>query len=213
VATATALALAVAGCGSSSSSSHSSSTASTAAAAPASSTSTTTAAKPSRPLRLHILSPRAGARTGQNLTVRVALTGTASGHVHSFRYVLDGMLTRRGNARLTFHGLAPGRQHLVVSVPGDPGLHAAAIFVVRTPPVPAAPVPVATTAAPTSTTATPAPTTPAPTTAAPTTAAPAPATTTTAAPAPAPASGIPQGNGGDMDGDNNGGPSDGDGGV
>jgi|SRR5579884_1571221 len=46
--------------------------------------------------------------------------------------------------------------------------------------------------------------------------APAPAPPQSSAPAPAPpptTAGIPQGNGGDMDGDNNGGPSDGDGGV
>jgi hypothetical protein len=44
---------------------------------------------------------------------------------------------------------------------------------------------------------------------------PPPVTATSAPPAPAPAmgEGIVQGNGGDMDGDNNGGPSDGDGGV
>src|SRR5581483_1888020 len=208
VLTATLAALVVAGCGGSSSSSHSSSAATGTPVTSASSTSTTTAARPSRPLRLHIVSPRAGAHTAQNLTVRVALTGTASGRVHSFRYVLDGVLTRHGDARLAFHGLAPGRQHLVVSVPGDRGLQATEVFVVRAPPAPVAPAPVASTPAPTapSTMTTPAPTTPAPTTAAPP-----PATTTPAAPAPAPASGIPQGGGGDMDGDNSGGPSDGDG--
>ena len=43
--------------------------------------------------------------------------------------------------------------------------------------------------------------------------APTPAPTSTPSPAPAPSNGIPQNNGGDHDSDNNGGPSDGDGGV
>ena len=60
-------------------------------------------------------------------------------------------------------------------------------------------------------------TAPTPTPPAPTQPAPAPAQGSAPAPAPVPppstSGGIPQRNGGDMDGDNNGGPSDGDGGV
>jgi hypothetical protein len=109
---------------------------------------TSTPANPTRRLRVHIMSPRAGSHTGQDLTVRIRVTGTASGRVHAFRYLLDGVLTRHGDGRLTFHGLAPGRQHLVVSVTGQPTVHAAAVFVVRAPPPPPAPPPMSNPAPP-----------------------------------------------------------------
>jgi hypothetical protein len=118
-----------------------------------------------------------------------------------FRYVLDGSVRRTGTASLTFHDVAAGRHHLLVSLVSDGGVRATDVWVVHAPPLPSTPA----TPVPTATPAT----TPA--------AAPAPATTPAPAPAPAvapmPASGIPQNNGGDADGDNNGAPSDGDGNI
>jgi hypothetical protein len=120
-----------------------------------------------------------------------------------FRYLLDGREARRGSAHLTFDELAPGAHHLVVTLVNDAGVHAVSSFVVRAPtPVPAAEPAQVTTA-----------TTPAPAPAA--TRAEPPMSRPAAKPStPAPSSaGIPQGNGGDQDEDNNGGPSDGDGNV
>jgi hypothetical protein len=129
--------------------------------------------------------------------VRVAVSGAGGTGADGIRYVLDGLLTRRGSARLTFTDLASGRHRLTVVLVSNGGVRAATVFTVPTPPPPPAPA-----AAPASTSP------PAPS-AAPLSA-PAPMT----APAPAPmTSGIPQNNGGDMDGDNNGGVSDGDGGT
>src|SRR5439155_19965720 len=59
----------------------------------AAATSATTTSPP--PPRIVTRSPRKGAHTGQNLTVRVALLGTAPPS-SSFRYVLDGRFTRHG---------------------------------------------------------------------------------------------------------------------
>lgn len=125
--------------------------------------------------------------------MRVALSGAGATGADNIRYVLDGSLTRRGSARLTFTDLVPGRHRLVVILVSNGGVRAATVFTVPAPPPPPVPAP-------------------APAAASAPTRAPAPMT----APAPAPApmtSGIPQNNGGDMDGDNNGGASDGDGGV
>jgi hypothetical protein len=189
-----ALALLASACGSSSSSS---STASSSAAASttqsaAASSSTTSAPK----LHLPILAPRAGAHTGSVLTVRVALIGAKATGADPFRYVLDGSEVRRGSKSLVFHGLAPGRHHLIVMLAAHHGVRSTRVFIVRTPPAPP-PAPVTTMTAPTTTT--PPATTPAP--------APAPS------PPPSAGNGIPQGGGGDGDADNSGGPSDGDGNI
>jgi hypothetical protein len=135
---------------------------------------------------LSILSPRPAAHTGSTLTVRVGVSGAPSTGAPVFRYVLDRRLTRSGSSRLTFHDLAAGRHHLVVSLAADSPIHAATTFTVRAPP--------AVVVAPTQPTTTPAPE---------------PAVTNP----PPSTGGIPQGNGGDGDGDNNGRPSDGDGNI
>jgi hypothetical protein len=166
-----------------------------------------TAAKPaSAPTpHLSILSPRMGAHTASTLTVRVALSGAPAGGAQRFRYVLDRRLARSGSARLTFHDLAPGRHRLEVLSAAGSTVSASTTFTVRAPapvaiPAPARAQPTVSTAAPAPTTATPAPQTTAP---APPKASPPPAS-----------GGIPQGpNAGDGDGDNNGGPSDGDGNI
>ena len=178
------IALFAAGCGSSSSSSTASGTST--AQASASSSSTSSAAPK---LHLKILSPRHDSHTGSAVTVRVSLSGGEAGGSKAVRYVLDGHLVRRGSRTLVYHGLRPGRQHLVVMLASDRGVRGSTVFVVRTP----APAPVATTPAPAPTTTM---STPPPTTS-----------------SPPPSSGIPQGNGGDGDGDNNGGPTDGDGNI
>jgi hypothetical protein len=187
------LAVLASGCGGSSSSSStaSSSASGTSSQAASASSSTTSAPK----LRLPILAPKAGARTGSVLTVRVALIGGRATGANPFRYVLDGTDVRRGSRTLVFHGLAPGHHHLVVMLAAHPGVRGTRLFVVKTPPAPP-PAPVVTM----------------------TSAAPAPPPVSTPAPAPAPAppaagNGIPQGGGGDGDSDNNGGPSDGDGNI
>jgi hypothetical protein len=188
------LALVASGCGGSSSSSTtagSSSAAGSSTQAASATSSTTSAPK----LRLPILAPRAGARTGSVLTVRVSLIGGRATGPDPFRYVLDGTEVRRGSRTLVLHGLAPGHHHLVVMLAARHGVRGARVFVVKAPPAPP-PAPVLTT----------------------TSAAPAPPPVSTPAPAPAPAppaagSGILQGGGGDGDSDNNGGPSDGDGNI
>jgi hypothetical protein len=175
-------------------------------------TSAITAAKPaSAPTpHLSIRSPRMGAHTASTLTVHVALSGATNG-AQRFRYVLDRRLARSGSARLTFHGLAPGRHRLEVLSAADSTVSASTTFTVRAPapvaiPAPARAQPTVSTAAPAPTTTAPPPRTPSPSKAT----APAPPKTS-----PPPASGgIPQGpNAGDGDGDNSGGPSDGDGNI
>lgn len=204
------VALAATGCGGSSSTTAASHPpASHPAAAPA----TSTASPPAAVRKLRILSPRSGVRTGQTVTVRLALTGAKPTGSGSFRYILDGRASR-GSPRRTFHGLGAGRHHLLVMLAADHSVQASRTFVVRAPAPAPSPAPVAAPAA----TSPPAPVAPAP---APSPSpAPAPGPTPAPAPAPAPsppppshAGGIPQGNGGDMDADNNGGPSDGDGNI
>jgi hypothetical protein len=160
---------------------------------------------------LVIRAPKQGAHIGQTLNVRVAVLGTAPAGPQSFKYVLDGRFTRHGGERVTFTDLTPGRHHIVVTLVGDAGVTAGRGFTVKAPPPPPSPPP------PTTTTSTVQPTTttaPAPmpntSTAAPT---PAPAPAPAPSPPPAASGGIPQGNSGDMDADNNGGPSDGDGNI
>ncbi len=180
--------------------------------APAAVTQASNAPKPAvavPPRHLSILSPRVGAHTAATLTVRVTLTGTATGGAQRFRYVLDHRLTRSGSDRLTFHNLAPGRHRVEVILTSASPSHAATTFIVRAPtplavPVQAQPTTVST---PPPTSTTPPPRTP-------------PPTKTATRPAPPQASppqsnsGIPQGpNAGDGDSDNNGGPSDGDGNI
>lgn len=202
VSPALALALVVSACGGGSSSTSRSSSAATATNSPAAtssaaaSSSTTAAASAAAEPRAHlrILSPRAGARSGETLTVHVALSGAAAGS-DPLRYVLDGRLTRRGSRRLTYHDLAPGHHHLLVSLVSNRGVHQSTVFIVPAPPPPPAP------------TAAPAPTPPPATMTTP------PPATATAPPSPPPVSGIPQGDGGDRDGDNSGGPTDGDGDI
>jgi hypothetical protein len=159
----------------------------------------TTAAKPaSAPTpHLSILSPRVDAHTASTLTVRVALNGARTGGTPRFRYVLDHRLTRFGSARLTFHDLAPGRHRLEVILAGASPSRATTAFTVRAPAPPASPVPAQ---------SQPAVSTPIPP--------PISSTPPPKASSPQSSGGIPQGpNAGDGDGDNNGGPSDGDGNV
>jgi hypothetical protein len=184
-----ALALLAGGCGSSSSSS---STASSSAASTTQAAATSSSTTSARKLRLPILAPRAGAHTGSVLTVRVALIGAKPTGADPFRYVLDSSEVRSGSKSLVFHGLAPGRHHLVVMLAAHHGVRATRVFVVNAPPAPP-PAPVAPMPAPT------------------TTMPPAPAPTPS--PPPAAGNGIPQGGGGDGDADNSGGPSDGDGNI
>jgi hypothetical protein len=178
-----ALTIAVSGCGSS---------ASTASRAPATTPTTPTTGAASHvnvpTPRLSIPSPRPTAHTGSTLTVRVTVSGAPATGADRFRYVLDRRLTRSGPSQLTFHDLAPGRHHMEVVLASGGAARATTAFTVRAaPPVAVeapAQVPETTTSAP-------------------------PAT-----PSPAPSTGgIPQGNGGDEDRDNNGGPSDGDGNI
>ena len=178
---------------------------------------TATAATAPAPTRIHIVSPRPGSHTGATLVVSVRLTGAQPASSPVLRYMLDGHLTRTGPTRVTLHRLAPGRHRLEVLLAGDAAVHSASVFTVRAPaaPVPVAPVPA------------PAPETMAHEQAPPPTmggseshqeappppkreAPPPPKTETTPPPA---EGGIPQGGGGDHDGDNSGGPSDGDGNV
>jgi hypothetical protein len=163
------------------------------------------------PARVRILTPASGAHTVASLTVRVALSGAAPGGARALRYVLDGSLARSAGLHLTYRELAPGRHHLVVLFAREPRVRASASFTVR---APAPPAPAATTeqmhSAPEAATAlakapSPPPKAPAPE---PTH----PSTEHTAPPPPAEEA-IPQGNGGDHDSGNNGGPSDGDGNV
>lgn len=195
-----AVAITATGCGSSASS--------TPAASKSDPVSATTAITPPRPIvHLRILSPRSGAHTRQTVTVRLVVTGSAQPGAKSFRYVLDRGRAKHGPARFILRGLTPGVHHLVVMLANNGSVKAIRSFIVRTPPPPPAPAPVQTAPAATQTQAqapAPAPT-PAPTTQ---------QTTTSSPPTPpptTPSGGIPQGNGGDMDSDNNGGPSDGDG--
>ncbi|MGZ4236954.1 MAG: hypothetical protein ACXVWT_12805 [Solirubrobacteraceae bacterium] len=200
-----ALVAVAAGCGGSSSSSAGSTAA--AQVAPAASTSAAKSkTEPAKPIHLRIISPKPGAHTGQTLTVRVRLTGASNAHAR-FHYVL-GSIKRSAGPKITFHGVAAGRHDLRVTLASNPHVHASLVLTVHPP----KPPPVATQAA---TSQAPAPTTtssptpaPPPTT---TQSAPPPPPPTTTKTSPPPSGGIPQGNGGDADGDNNGAPSDGDG--
>ncbi len=104
---------------------------------------------PAPPPHLRIVSPRRGAHTKQTLTVRLSLTGAKAGGQRGFRYILGGRLTRVGSARLTFHGLAAGHQHLVVALASRRTVKASVSFTVIAPPPPPAPAP--TTSAPAAT--------------------------------------------------------------
>jgi hypothetical protein len=188
------LTLGISACGSSHSASHTTA-ASVTAAATTRTTATVASAPPPSP-RLRILAPRPQTQLDQTVAVHVSITGAKPTDSHSFRYVLDGKLTRFGSKGLTFTGVIPGHHHLVVALVSRPSVKATTAFTVRAP---------APTAAPAPTSATPAPT-----------AAPAPTSATSSTPPPMTqsGSGIPQGpNAGDADGDNHGGPSDGDGDV
>jgi hypothetical protein len=112
----------------------------------AASTSTTTTT-PASPPHLRIVSPRHGAHTKQTLTVRLSLTGAKAGGQRAFTYILGGRLTRLGSARLTFHGLAAGHQHLVVALASHRTVKASVSFTVMAPPPPPAPAPAASTPA------------------------------------------------------------------
>ena len=165
--------------------------------------------EPAKPAHLQIVSPKPGAHTGQDLTVRVKLTGAPTAHAR-FHYVL-GSVKRSAGAKITFHGVAAGRHNLSVTLASNPHVRASLVLIVHPPKPPPVSTPATTSQAPPPTTTssptpTPAPTpTPPPTT---TKSSPPPTTTKTSPP---PSGGIPQGNGGDGDGDNSGGPSDGDG--
>ncbi len=198
------LALLIGGCGGGSSGSTTTSTPATTAAQ----ASTTTATAVTAPvLHLSVLSPHAGAHTGSTVTVHVALSGAPSGDTQRVRYVLDDRLSRSGSRTLTFHDLAPGRHHVEVLVGHGGGAHASTTFIVRAPAPAVVPAVVPAPAEVRPTTATPPPTTSMPE---------AVHTTPKAPPAkaspPESSGGIPQG-GGDGDGDNSGGPSDGDGNI
>jgi hypothetical protein len=193
-------ALTACGTGQSSSQSTPASTAAASASTTAASASTTTtsagtAAPLPPPAHLRILAPRGQSHIDRTVAVHVALTGAHAAGSRAFRYVLDGSFTRVGPARLTLHDVVPGHHHLVVALASRPSVKAIATFFVTAP----APTPPA---APASVSSSPPPAT--------MTTAPAP----TPAPSPAPSSGIPQGpSAGDADGDNHGGPSDGDGNI
>jgi hypothetical protein len=174
------------------------------------------------PAHLHILSPRAGAHTGARVLVRIRLADGGFAGRHAFLYRLDGRRGVRAGERFVLRNVHPGRHRLEVSFDNGAQAVAAVRFSVRTPARPASVI--GTAPAPATPASAPAPTTPAPamppagasstttpSSPMPTTSTPSP--TTTSPPAPPPASGIPQGNAGDQDSDNNGGPSDGDGNI
>ena len=186
---------ALAGCGGSSSPKHAGAVraATTTSAASTVAVASTHSAAP----KLRILAPRSGATASQTLTVRVKLTGARASGGAAFRYVLDRRITRLGASRLTFTGLAGGHHLLTVMLASDHAVRAKVSFKVPAPTPP-----------PVTTTTTTAPPPPATTTSV---SAPPPTTTTTH---PAAGNGIPQGpNAGDGDGDNHGGPTDGDGNI
>ena len=175
------LTLGISACGSSHSASHTTA-ASVTAAATTRSTATVASAPPPSP-RLRILAPRPQTQLDQTVAVHVSITGAKPTDSHSFRYVLDGKLTRFGSKGLTFTGVIPGHHHLVVALVSRPSVKATTAFTVRAPAPTAAPAPTS-------------------------------ATSSTPPPMTQSGSGIPQGpNAGDADGDNHGGPSDGDGDV
>jgi hypothetical protein len=200
-----ALAVLAAGCGGSSSSS-SSSTAAAQVAPAANTTAAKSKAQPAHPIHLRIVSPKPGAHIGQTLTVRVRLTGANGTHAR-FHYVL-GSIKRTAGAKITFHGVAAGRHDLNVTLASNPHVHASLVVTVRPPKPPPVATPATTSQAPAPTTTSSPTPAPPPTT---TQSAPPPPPPTTTKTSPPPSGGIPQGNGGDADGDNNGGPSDGDG--
>jgi|GEM_PF-2247088 len=168
--------------------------------------------------RLRILAPAPGASTGEAVTIRVRLSGASPRGAHPFRYVLDRVVTRAGATHLALSELAPGRHNLVVELAANPHVRATTSFTVVAPATvaqPASSEPMAVGSQPAAT--------------APKAATPAPTHTnpehkgsehpsgehtehTSPPPAPEAAEGaIPQGGAGDHDGDNSGGPSDGDG--
>jgi hypothetical protein len=207
--------LAAAGCGGGQSS--------TAARAPQ--TVATVAAKPTVAVaaatpHLRILAPAPGASTGQAVTIRVRLSGASPRGAHPFRYVLDRVLRRAGAAQLTLSELAPGRHHLVVELSGSPHVRATTSFTVLAPATVAQPA----SSEPMTGGSQPAATAPKAATPAPTHTSPERTSSehpsgehtehTSPPPAPEASEGaIPQGGAGDHDGDNSGGPSDGDGNV
>jgi hypothetical protein len=216
------LALAASGCGSNSFSGagSSSSVARVSVARQATAASRPVAALP----HLSIISPRAGVHVGQTLTVRVRVSGT-NATSQRLRYVLDGRLTRLGSPHLTYHELAPGHHRLEVLLADQSVGHAFTTFTVRAPEPVAVPAP-----EPASPMTTPSPPPPQPESTSPprsssATTQPSPMTSSSPPPPPPPpheptmseasppSGGIPQGGGGDGDGDNSGGPSDGDGNV
>ncbi len=203
----------VAGCGSSSSS--------TPAEKPSAVVTASVAANRGPAVRLRIVSPHAGAHTGRTVEVVVAATGSVRLSGRSLRYVLDRRAAHLGGRHFVLRNLGPGRHHLTVRLSDDPSVRASTSFVVRVParhpastaaPVPPAqPQTITSTTAQTSATA--APSAPTTTVAPPKVLPPPTPTTTTTTSAPPPSGGIPQGNGGDGDADNNGGPTDGDGNI
>jgi hypothetical protein len=207
------LAFVASGCGSAGSTTPVKNSPALSTSAPVAQSSTARAAAASPVAHLSILSPRTGAHTSSTLTVRVALRGARAGRTPRLRYVLDHRLIRSGSDRLTFHDLASGRHRLEVILPGASPSRASTTFIVRAPVRVHVAAPVATESQPAVSTPLPPPTSsnPAPS-------APPPAKTTAPAPPkvspPRSGGGIPQGpNAGDGDGDNNGGPSDGDGNI
>ena len=196
------LALLVAGCGGSSAKSV------TTSRTPVAATTVSHAQAPSAHLR--IISPRAGAHTGSTLTVRVRLPGISPTGPRAFVYVLDHQRARRAGSKLTFLNLRPGRHRLLVSFNDRARASAKVAFIVRAP----APTPGSRCGGRADPyhhhrlpPRRPRPRHPTDDYYA------APASTTTTAPPPPPSTGIPQGNAGDRDGDNNGGPTDGDGNI
>ena len=130
------LALALTACGAGHSSQPSTTTGVAAASTPTSTTTPAPAPAPPAP-HLRIVSPRRGAHTEQTLTIRLSLTGAPAAGQRGFRYILGGRLTRVGSARLTFHGLAAGHQHLVVALASRRSVKASVSFTVIAPPPPA----------------------------------------------------------------------------
>jgi hypothetical protein len=83
--------------------------------------------------RVLITSPRSGARVGEDLAVRVSVSGARTTGSRAFEYVLDGKHARLGPDRLGYQGLAPGIHRLAVYLVADPGARATVSFLVRAP--------------------------------------------------------------------------------
>ena len=198
----------VAGCGSSAKST----TSTPGATAPV--PTATTAAPPAG--TIEVLAPRNGAHTGSTVTVRVRVLSAAPAQPaprKPFRYLLDGRARGSGGPVFRLAGLRAGRHRLTVVLAAQPAVRGTSSFVVR---AAAAPAAHATTTTATTPTVTPTHTTPAPSAPVrrtPKAHVPTTPTHTTPSTPPKKSGGIPQGNGGDGDADNNGGPDDGDGNV